>query len=129
MDENKPKSKPLLSPLGVVIILGILALVALVVIPNFIRARTTSASNACVNNLRQIDAAKQQWALEHNKTNLTDVITWDDVKPYLGRGATGSLEFIYCPADVTKECTNSYALGNVQTKPKCKIRPALDFID
>jgi len=129
MDENKSKSKRSFSPLGVVIILSILALVALVAIPNFIRARTTSAMNACINNLRQIDAAKQQWALENNKTNSDTIITWEDVKPYLGRGAMGSLDSISCPHDLTKNSSNSYTLGDLSTKPKCKIRPSLDIIN
>lgn len=129
MDENKSKSKPSFSSLGVVTILGILALVALVAIPNFIRARTDSASNACVNNLRNIEAAKQQWGLENNKTNLDDIVTWNDVTPYLGRGVSGSLVSIYCPKDQSKQCSNSYTLGNLSTKPKCKIRPSEDIIN
>jgi len=39
---------------------------AAIAIPNFIRARTTSQMNACINNLRQIDGAIQQWALENS---------------------------------------------------------------
>src|SRR5262245_54264603 len=42
-------------------------LIALRAVPAFIRARTTSAKNACINNLRQIDGAKQQWGLENNQ--------------------------------------------------------------
>jgi len=34
----------------------------------------TSPANACINNLRQIDAAKQEWALEHHATNGEIVI-------------------------------------------------------
>ena len=129
MDENKSKSKSLFSPLGVAIILGILALVALVAVPNFIRARTTPAMNACIKNLRCIDAAKQQWALENNKTNSDTIFTWDEMKPYLGRGATGSLDSVYCPYDPTKTSSSSYALGKLNTKPKCKIRPSKDIIN
>ena len=38
-----------------------------IAIPNFVKARDVSMQNACINNLRQIDAAKQQWALENGK--------------------------------------------------------------
>ena len=41
-----------------------------VAIPNFVRARQSSATNACINNLRQIDAAKKQWELESSTTNF-----------------------------------------------------------
>ena len=58
-------------------------LLAAIAIPNFVRARTTSQENACINNLRLIDSAKQQWALEHHKRN-TDTPTEQDLTPYLG---------------------------------------------
>jgi len=40
------------------------AMLAAIAIPNFVKARTVSQENACINNLRQIDAAKHEWALE-----------------------------------------------------------------
>src|ERR1051326_1899791 len=38
-----------------------------IAIPNFIRASLARSSNACINNLCQIEGAKQQWALENKK--------------------------------------------------------------
>jgi hypothetical protein len=70
----------------------------------------------------QIDAAQQQWALENNKTNSDTVVTWKDVKSYLGRGDEPLREY-FCPLDRTKQYSNSYTLGDLQTKPKCKINP------
>jgi hypothetical protein len=125
MDENSKKSNV---RVGRWVVAGLLAFSLFVVLPNFIRARTTYAANACFNNLRQIDSAKEQWALENNVTNSDAVPTWIDVTPYLGRGASGSVATIYCPADQTKQCSNSYTLGNLKTMPKCKVRPTLDII-
>ena len=48
----------------IMIVVAIIGLLAAIAIPNFVRARTTSQMNACINNLRLIDSAKQQWALE-----------------------------------------------------------------
>ena len=48
----------------IMIVVAIIGLLAAIAIPNFVKARTTSQTNACINNLRQIDGAKQQWALE-----------------------------------------------------------------
>ena len=45
----------------IMIVVAIIGLLAAIAIPNFIKARTTSQSNACINNLRQIDAATQQF--------------------------------------------------------------------
>src|SRR2546425_3255499 len=71
----------------IMIVVAIIGLLAAIAIPNFVKARTTAQQNACINNLRQIDSAKQQWALETRQaTNATPVET--DIGPYLGRAAT-----------------------------------------
>jgi hypothetical protein len=91
---------------------GIGGMMAAIAIPNFTRARSTSQENACINNLRLIDAAKQQWALEHHKSNA-DTPTMEDIKPYLGRGPAG--EMPVCPAG------GEYIIGSVGEKPRCTI--------
>ena len=48
----------------IMIVVAIIGLLAAIAIPNFVRARNTSQTNACINNLRQMDSAVQQWALE-----------------------------------------------------------------
>src|SRR5208283_2900844 len=82
----------------IMIVVAIIGLLAAIAIPNFIRARVTSQQNACINNLRLIDAAKQQWALEKNQSNAS-VPQDSDVQPYLGRSSAGGLPT--CPADST----------------------------
>ena len=52
----------------IMIVVAIIGLLAAIAIPNFVRARTQSQKNACVNNLRQIDAAANQFALEQKKS-------------------------------------------------------------
>lgn len=54
--------------IGSVAVVGLLAAIA---IPNFVKARATAQKNSCIANLRQIDGATQQWALE-NKKKATD---------------------------------------------------------
>ena len=78
------------------IVVAIIGLLAAIAIPNFVKARTTSQMNACINNLRLIDSSKQQWALEQRKT-ATDTPQGSDLQPYLGRGSNGELPS--CPAD------------------------------
>jgi hypothetical protein len=68
--------------------------------------------NACINNLRLIDGAKQQWALE-NKKQITDTPTWDDLRPYIGRGPNGELPT--CPDG------GVYTIGTVGEKPTCNV--------
>ena len=58
--------------LGVLLALGVA-----VVLPNFIKARATPSKAACIANLKQIDGAVQQWALE-NKKVATDTYSLSD---------------------------------------------------
>ncbi len=83
------------------------AMLSAIAIPNFVKARTTAQSNACINNLRQIDAAKEQWALEKGKQS-TDTPTMDDLKPYLR-------SIPHCPAGGT------YTINAVGQPPVCSI--------
>lgn len=53
----------------IMIVVAIIGLLAAIAIPSFMRARLTSQQNACINNLRQIEAAKDQFALENGLTN------------------------------------------------------------
>jgi len=53
----------------IMIVVAIIGLLAAIAIPSFMRARTTSQKNACINNLRQIEAGKDQYALENGLTN------------------------------------------------------------
>ena len=57
-------------------------LLAAIVVPSFVKARNVSAQNACINNLRQIDSAKEQWALASHRTNGEDVVV-EEVNRYL----------------------------------------------
>jgi len=105
----------------IMIVVAIIGLLAAIAIPNFARARTTSQTNACINNLRQIDGAKQTWALERN-LQPSAVPQDTDVQPYLGRGGNGQLPF--CPADSSSGFDTSYTLNDLQTPPVCLISPS-----
>jgi prepilin-type N-terminal cleavage/methylation domain-containing protein len=102
----------------IMIVVAIIGLLAAIAIPNFVRARTTAQQNACINNLRQIDGAKQQWALEM-KANQTASPQDTDIQPYMGRGSAGSLPA--CPADSSSTFDNSYSINSLQVAPACKI--------
>lgn len=46
----------------IMIVVAIIGLLAAIAIPNFMRSRVASQATTCVNNLRQIYHAKEQWA-------------------------------------------------------------------
>jgi len=104
----------------IMIVVAIIGLLAAIAIPNFLRARSTSQQNACINNLRQLDGATQQWALETGQPAGANV-TAANVTPYLGRGTAGQLP--YCPLDPTKTFANSYVLTTISVPPTCKVQP------
>jgi prepilin-type N-terminal cleavage/methylation domain-containing protein len=111
INSNKNSGFTLVEIMIVVAIIGLLAAIA---IPNFVKARTTSQQNACINNLRQIDGAVQQWALEFKK-DPTATVTEADVTPYLKNS-------VICPSGGTA-FADSYALLTVADRPTCKKVP------
>lgn len=48
--------------------LGPASMASVIAVPSFMKAREQARANACINNLRQIDAAKEQWALSTGAT-------------------------------------------------------------
>ena len=110
----------------IMIVVAIIGLLAAIAIPNFVHARTTAQQNACINNLRQIDGAKQEWALE-NKASPTASPTSDLIQPYMGRGSQGSLPS--CPLDSANTFNTSYTIEAVTTPPVCNISPTNHFLN
>src|SRR3974390_1139054 len=98
----------------IMIVVAIIGLLAAIAIPNFVRARTTSQKNACINNLRQIDGAVQQWALEQ-KAAPTATMGFTDISPYLKHA-------VVCPAaGSSPNFSTSYTLNGVTNAPTCNI--------
>jgi len=100
----------------IMIVVAIIGLLAAIAIPNFVKARTTSQANACINNLRQYDGAVQQYALE-NKLASTATYTMSLLQPYIKLDSTGNLPA--CPASGT------YSPGaSVTNPPTCTLSTA-----
>jgi hypothetical protein len=87
-----------------------IGMMAAIAIPNFVKARSTAQMNMCISNLRQIDGAKQQWALE-SKKQTTDTPTAQELDTYLHRSFTT----LKCPAG------GIYTINAVGEKPACSI--------
>jgi len=97
----------------IMIVVAIIGLLAAIAIPNFVKARATSQANACINNLRQIDAAAQQFALERGKYTGQTITYPADLTPYIKLNANGSIP--PCPAGGT------YADATVGANPTCSL--------
>jgi prepilin-type N-terminal cleavage/methylation domain-containing protein len=93
----------------IMIVIAIIGLLCAIAIPNFVKSRATSQANACINNLRQIDTAVQQFAIEHSK-KVGDTVTYpSDLTPYIRLNAASSIPG--CPAGGT------YSLAPVGSDP------------
>ena len=95
----------------IMIVVAIIGLLAAIAIPNFVRARENAQLNSILNNLRIIDGAKDQWALEQKKgTGVTPA--WTDIADYLKGGTVkGVVGETYTIESVG---TNAYAVAGVK---------------
>jgi len=89
-------------------LIGVMAvvLIAAALLP-FLLVKTMPAKAPCINNLRQLDGAKQQWALEYRK-ETNDVPTMNDVRSFLKNS-------LVCPEG------GNYVPGRIDELPKCSI--------
>lgn len=68
------------------IVVAIIALLAAIAVPNFLRARKRSQATRILQDLRLIDSAIDQYAIETNKTT-GQTLNWSDVRVYLKTGS------------------------------------------
>ena len=101
------------------IVIAIIGLLAVIAIPNLVRARLVSQKNACIYNLRLIDGAKQQWGLEDRK-DPSATPDLNSIGSYMGRGASGDPQSVTCPA-ANSDFSASYSIGPLNTSPSCKV--------
>jgi prepilin-type N-terminal cleavage/methylation domain-containing protein len=109
----------------VVLVIGILLGIAA---PNFVRAREQSRAKSCIAQLRLIDAAKEQYALDNGTANgVTVQLTWLIGRYIKGptfassNAASQALEF-RCPATGLMYGPSMGAIGSPPQCPSVAMR-------
>ena len=97
------------------IVVGIIALLATIAVPNLARARDTSRLNIIYSNLRVLNAAKDQWALDNNKTNGTPINDISVLSDYLRYGS------------IPNVLHESYVPNPVNTPPEADLPPSVSL--
>ena len=100
----------------IMIVVAIIALLAAIAVPSFLRARKRSQATATLETLRMIDGAKDQYALENNR-GTGDAANPKDLAPYVKSGSKLYALLIAdkAPADALgKDIT----VGVIDTAPK-----------
>jgi len=111
----------------IMIVVAIIGLLAAIAIPSFMKARTTSQKNACINNLRQIESAKDQYSIEAGRTNgyqFADAGTaWSNL---VGAAAGYIKAHPACPASDSTDAkgtaarsTHDYTVNVIGSNPVC----------
>jgi len=69
----------------IMIVVAIIALLAAIAVPNFLRARKRSQASRVLEDLRTLDSALDQYAIEHTKTTGATA-TFTDLQAYVKQG-------------------------------------------
>lgn len=96
----------------ILVVVGILAFIIAIAVPNIFKSRDKAQRDGCIENLRQLDSALQQWAVQNNKTDA-DPVAVADLVPYLDKEKNPK-----CPAGGT------YATTVVGANPTCSLSAA-----
>ena len=111
MKATKTSRKAGFTLVEIMIVVAIIGLLAAIAIPNFIKARATSQQNACINNLKQIDGAISEWALETGQSSGVTVTSPQTVSAYIKLNSGSSVPG--CPAGGTYSTTTVGATPQV----------------
>lgn len=95
----------------IMIIVAIIGLLATLAVPSFVEARNVARESVCINNLRHIDSAKEQYALANDLTDGDALPNGGvDLDTYVKGGFAG----LSCPS-----AAGAYIPNVIGTDPTC----------
>ncbi len=101
----------------IMIVVAIIGLLATMALPSLMKARGVTHRNVCINNLRQIDAAKDRYVLECGGT-IGSTIALSNIGGYMH-----DINECFCPAasGPARTFSNTYEISVMGSNPACKI--------
>ena len=113
----------------IMIVVAIIALLAAIAVPNFLRARKRSQATSIVEELRIVDAAKDQYAIERNVAGGATIIG-SDLAPYVKNGSRIYNVLLTTTTNSYKDLLGSdITIGAVDTVPKISTTTFNNFTD
>jgi len=82
-----PENRLAFTLIELMIVVGIIGLLAAIALPNMARARDNSRLNTIYDNLRVLEGAKDQWAIDFNRATGTPVANTSVLSNYFRLGA------------------------------------------
>ena len=110
---------------NLLLVIAVVGLIAAMATPNYIGGGPNEQPSPIINNLRQIDGAKNEWAFERGFTNesqvlqLTNQLTEKDLLPYLYHDSNQSNNLVVPAAG------EIYTIGRFDTGPEAKLTKKL----
>ena len=100
----------------IMIVVAIIALLAAIAVPSFLRARKRSQATSALETARLIDGAKDQYAIENGKSS-TVTPNWSDLTVYV---KTGSALYLALSANVAPidSLNNTFTMNNIDKPPQ-----------
>jgi prepilin-type N-terminal cleavage/methylation domain-containing protein len=101
----------------IMIVVAIIALLASIAVPSFLRARKRSQATACLETLRMVDGAKDQYAIENGKGG-TVVPLGGDLAPYVKNGSKLYTDLVGSAAKPLDPLGNIIDIKSIDTPPQ-----------
>ena len=77
---RKPTKKNGFTLVEIMIVVSIIAMLLAIATPSFVKTRDVARQNSCLSNLKAVDSAKMQWAMEFRKSD-GDAVVWANIAP------------------------------------------------
>jgi prepilin-type N-terminal cleavage/methylation domain-containing protein len=108
----------------IMIVVAIIALLASIAVPGFLRARKRAQASRVLNDLRLIDSAIDQYAIENNKVTGNNPI-WSDLKAYMKKNG----QLYNSGADIFGHTYGPFTVDSLPTVPSVTKSALSDVAD